>query len=415
MFSKIEWIIANRYLKTKRKESFITIISWLSLVGITLGVAVLIIVMSVMNGFKRDLIKSIVGIDGHLSVSSFQGEYLDNYNSLINIITKNSEVKSVGASINTQGLITTKYYSSGVMVKGLSLEDIYNRSIEINSKSKNAMQEFQDSNKVVIMGYSLARSMGVSVGDEVKVVFPEFMSTAFGSMPRYLTLKLIATFKTGMFQYDSNMIIMPLGIVKQVFTSKGVQQLEIFINNPDNADIIKETIEKQIGRRLFVNTWKDNNLTLITALDTERNVMFIILFLIIMVATFNIMSGLIMLVRSKTKEIAILKTMGFNNKNVQNVFLLIGLRTGIIGTISGTLAGVLFSLNIERIREFIQSIFHINLFNENVYFLSRLPAEVSFLEVGIIALSSILLSITASIYPARKASKVIVAKALHYE
>lgn len=415
MFTKTEFIIARRYLKTKRKESFITIISWLSLIGITLGVAVLIIVMSVMNGFKRDLIQSIVGIDGHLSVSSFQGRYLDNYNSSINIIKKNKEVKSVGASINTQGLITTKYYSSGVIVKGLTLEDIYSRNIDINSKYQNSIQDFKDNKKVVIMGYSLARSMGVSNGEEVKIVFPEFMATAFGSVPRYITLKVIATFKTGMFQYDNNMVIIPLDIVKQIFNSKGVQQLEVFINNPEKVDVVKDKLEQQISSSLFVNTWKENNITLITALDTERNVMFIILFLIIMVATFNIMSGLIMLVRSKTKEIAILKTMGFNNKNVQNVFLIIGLRTGIIGTIVGTVVGVLFSLNIESIKEFIENILHVNLFNENVYFLSKLPAEVSFTEVGIIVLFSILLSIIASIYPARKASKVIVAKALHYE
>lgn len=415
IFSKIERLIAKRYLKTKRKESFITIVSWLSLIGITLGVAILIIVMSVMNGFKKDLINNIVGIDGHLTISRYQGGYLDNYQSYIKAIIHNKEVTHVGASITSQALISGKEYSSGGMVKALTLQDILQRKIKISNTNSSWLHKFDQGDKMVLVGKGMAQSLGVNTGDTLKLVFPKFASTAFGSMPRYITLTIAGIFNTGMFEYDSNMVIIPLSLSQLLFNTNGVQNIEIFVRNPENIDNIRNDINATIFGNLLLTTWQENNYTIISALNTERNVMFIILFLIIMVATFNIMSGLIMLVRSKTKEIAILMAMGFNNSNIQKVFFIIGLRTGLTGTIIGTILGVLFSLNIERIRELVQHILHINVFNENVYFLSKLPADVNVVEVVVVASSALLLSILASIYPAKRATKITVAKALHYE
>ncbi|MGV3278190.1 lipoprotein-releasing ABC transporter permease subunit [Rickettsiales bacterium LUAb2] len=414
-FSKLEWFIAVRYLKTKRKESFIKIISWFSLIGITLGVAVLIIVMSVMNGFRKDLVASIVGIEGHLSVQNVNGSFLNGYPYLIKEIKDVKEVTNVAPSITTQALLSSKDYSTGVMVKGITLADILARKVKLEQEIPNANNRFSNGEKVIFVGKLLAQSLGLNVGDEVRAVFPQMTSTITGFIPKYVTFKVAGLFNTGMYQYDSNMIFIPLPIAQILYSTKGTQYIEVFTKNPENVDSIRDDIHQKIGDDLYITTWKENNFSLINALNTERNVMFIILVLIIMIAAFNIMSSLIMLVRSKTKEIAILKTVGFSAGSIQKIFLIIGLRTGIMGTFMGVILGVTFSLNIERIRTMLQDILHVNLFNENVYFLSHIPAEVSFVQIFTITLISILLSIVASIYPSKKAAKIITAEALRYE
>lgn len=415
MFSKVEWLIAKRYLKTRRKESFITMISWLSLIGITIGVAVLIIVISVMNGFKRDLIKSIVGIEGHITVAPATTRFISDYRLIANTIARYEGVSSVGATINTQALISSDGYNAGAMVKGLSLEDIRSRKIELQGLTKASAGQYRSGAKEVLVGKGLAENLGLAVGSSVKLVFPEFSTTVAGSVPKYITAKVAGFFKTGMFQYDNNMVVISLRLAQKIFNTQGVQNLEVFIDDPEHAAELRGELGFKLPVNLYLHTWQENNMTFIGALNTERNVMFIILVLIILVATFNIMSGLVMLVRSKTKEIAVLKTLGLSSLNIQKIFLIIGLRTGIIGTAGGCLLGVVISLNLEPLRQLIQTIFHVSLFDQDVYFLAKLPSEVNLTEVVLIAGISLLLSVLVSIYPARRAAKITIARALYYE
>lgn len=414
-FTVAERLIAKRYIKTKRKESFITLIYWLSMLGIVIGVAVLIIVTSVMNGFKRDLIKSIVGVEGHISIKHYGGGYIDDYGPILAKLGHVKGVKGAGASISTQALLNSSNVSTGVMVKALTITDIKARHITLSNYTKNSLESFSRGEKVALIGKGLANNLGLDSSSILKLVFPKFTPTLGGSVPSYINVRVVGFFKTGMFQYDNNMVLIPLSLGQKVFSTKGTQEIELFLNNPAEAPEIQGKLGYDLPFNLYSSTWEENNVSLIGALNTERNVMFLILALIVVVATFNIMSGLVMLVRSKTKEIAILKTLGLSSKNVQNIFLLIGLRTGIIGTLVGAIIGVVVSLNLDHIKSFIEHIFHVSLFNADVYFLSKLPTEVNFAEVALIAGMSLLLSILVSIYPAKKAGKIIIAKALHYE
>ncbi len=413
---KLEAQIAKRYLKSKRKESFISFISWFALIGIALGVATLIIVMSVMNGFRKEIINNFIGTSGHIFVySQTPNNQITNFQPIIDKLKDVEGVKGVFPSIAEQVLLSQKNQSSGVMLLGLSYDDVYKRELLNKSLRGYNLKEFKDGKNVVLLGKYVARNLGVGVGDNITAISPNGYSTMFGALPRFGSFKVIGIINTGMYQFDSSTAIIPFHLAQDFFFyGKNTQKIELFLDNPQNAESVKLKI-MQTKQIYNLETWEDNNKYLINALEVERNVMFLILSLVILIAAFNIISGLVMLVRSKTKEIAILRAMGLSRRSIITIFLMVGIRIGFFGTFFGGLLGTLFSYNIESIRNFLESLLKVNLFSEEIYFLSKLPADINSMQVIVVIFMAILFSVLASIYPAIRASKIQPAEGLKYE
>ena len=410
MISTLEKEITFRYLKTRKKDGFLNIISIFSFIGISLGVAVLIIVMSVMNGFRTELISKIVGFNAHVTVKPYENSIsLDKLNdNNLKLISKELIFSNSGEAI-----VISKDYTKGLVLRGYSSKNF--PKLDVVKKGKLIGEPNQLLDNSISIGKELSFNLGLNIGDRVSIMSPVGIETIIGSLPKQETFIISSIFDSGLADFDANIAFINLNTLESFFDlDKGKRNLEIYLNNPSNIDEVKNQIQK-IFNNEFVYTWADMNSSLFSALKVERNVMFIILSLIIIVAAFNIISGLTILVKNKTRDIAILKSIGVLNKSIIKIFFLIGVIIGTTATFFGIFLGVMFSLYIENLREFLSSTFNISLFPEEIYFLSTMPSEINPKSIFIISLCSIFITIIVSIFPAIKASKLDPVKGLKYE
>lgn len=406
--------MASRYLRAKRREGFISVITGFAFTGIALGVATLIIVMSVMNGFRHELLSRILGINGHIGIMSPVGYPFNNYQEAIKELAEIKHVKLVIPMIENQLLVTAGKAAEGAMVRGISAEDLLKKDILKKSVADVDLRDYNGDN--VIMGIRLATKMGVVPGDEITLISPNGKVTAFGTVPRMKSYQVIGTFELGMFEYDANYIFMPLESAQKYFGLPGsVTNIDVTLDNDEMLKPVRRTIEESVGAGAYVFDWKQSNAAFFNAIAVERNVMFLILTLIILVAAFNIITGLIMLVKDKGRDIAVLRTMGASKGMIMRIFMMDGAFIGVVGTSLGLVLGLLFCHNIENIRQFLQTIAGRDLFSAEIYFLSQLPARVDTAEVAVVAGISLLLSFLATIYPAYRAAKFDPVEALRYE
>lgn len=402
MFSSLEWAIAARYLRSRR-EGFISLIAWLSVIGIALGVATLIIVMSVMNGFRSELLDRILGINGHITVSSVAGP-ISNYDTLTEEILSLSSVKSATPIIEGQVMVIANTKVRGAMVRGIRSIDLQkNQLILDNIISESINGELTEGG--VVIGSRLAAALGLNAGDILTIIAPEITSTPFGTAPRLKSWKVAAIFEIGMYEYDIGMIYAPLEGLQTLFRVPGaVAAIELMVENPESPDSVTKMI-LPLGEDLITSDWRDSNVQFFQALEVERNVMFLILTLIILVAALNVVSGLIMLVKNKRSDIAILRTIGATRGFILRTFFIAGASVGVVGSISGLILGLGFAVNIESIRKLVQSIFGTELFSPEIYFLSTLPVSVNPLEVATVMFMSLFLSFVATLYPSWRAAR----------
>lgn len=414
MFSAFEWMVAMRYLRARRQEGFISVIAWFSLLGIALGVATLIIVMAVMNGFRQELLTRILGINGHLSVYGPANRLAD-YDAVADAIRKIPGVIAATPIIEGQVMVTARGVARGAVVRGFKPEDLAGRKIVADNIRDGSLDQFKGEDAVVI-GSRLAERLGVGIGDKVTLISPQGSTTAFGTVPRLRAYTVVATFNIGMFEYDSGFVFMPLQSAQIYFRlPDAVTNVEVFIKNPDDARAAVQRIAPVIGGKGRIHDWQQANASFFTAVQVERNVMFLILTLIILVAAFNIVSSMIMLVKDKGRDIAILRTMGATRGSVLRIFLISGASIGVIGTAAGFALGVAFAENIETVRQWIQGFTGTDLFQAEVYFLSKLPARLDWSEVASVVLMGLGLSFLATLYPSWRAATLDPAEALRYE
>ncbi len=412
LFSSYEILLIKRFLFSKKTDGFISIFSWFSIIGITIGVAAIIIVMAVMNGFREELISRLLGINGHLNIYSNSGQITKEE---VNIIKSDFSDNQLIPLIQTQALVISNEFSKGVFLRGYDNEYLD----DLHFLKQNIIEGKLFGNNIndIVIGYVLANKFGLSVGDEIKIAIPKTDNTIFGNIPRFKTLTVSGILNLGMYEYDSNFVFSNISIARKllVLEDQNFNLIEIFTQSPNNIEIIQDKVNRRIianNFRLYTSSWKENNSTLINALNVEKNVMFLILTLIILVASMNIISGLIIFVKEKNKDIGILKTIGLSNKSLIKIFLSIGLIIGLIGTIFGGLVGVIFSINIKSIQFFIENILHTDLFAKEIYYLSNLPSRVDNLEVFYVLIISIIICLIATTIPAYRSMKVDPIKSL---
>ena len=411
MFTSVEKLIALRNLKPKRKEGFLKVISIFSFVGIMLGVAILIIVMSVMNGFRTELTNKILGFNPHLTIKPYNNTKINL--KFIDQLNKNFSGIQVLKSYSGEGVVINNDYAKGIMIKGLDSKNkknsIFLKKILIEGE-RNKIKKGE-----IIIGNELAMELDLAIGDKINLLSSVYISTPFGGVPKQETYSVEGIFSSGFYEFDKNVIFLNLDEALYFFekTKKDIN-LEVYLPNPLKANDIKDKIE-MINNNIYVYSWIDLNKSFFSALKVERNVMFIILTLIIIVAAFNIVSGLTILIKNKTKEIAILKTLGLSNGSIIKSFFLTGFTIGLIASVSGIIIGILFSENIESIRVFFSYILNVEIFPSDVYFLDEMPSEISFTSIIIIFIFSLATTSLASLVPAIAISKMNTIKALKYE
>jgi len=409
LISKLEKEITFRYLKTRKKDGFLNIITIFSFIGISLGVAVLIIVMSVMNGFRSDLIKKINGFNSHATIQNYDGLF-----DLKKIDSSNlkSQIDGLLISNNGEGIIINEKITKGVLLRGYKKEEFQSLNIVKN-------QDFSGSKILDKSGISISQELGydldLKIGDKLNLVFSSFEETLIGSLPKQKTFKISSFYNSGFNDFDKNIAFVNIeDLENQLNLTPDSRFLEIYFKDPTDISKIKKDLIKFFPNDL-IYTWSDLNKPLFSALKVERNVMFIILSLIIIVAAFNIISGLTILVKNKTREIAILKSIGVKNRSIRKIFFLVGFIIGCSATIFGVVTGIIFSVYIENIRQFISNLFNVTLFPEEIYFLSTMPYELDFKSILLISICSIFSTCLVSLFPAIKASNLDTIKSLKYE
>ena len=409
MISKLEKEVTLRYLKTRKKDGFLNIISIFSFVGISLGVAVLIIVMSVMNGFRTELVEKIIGFNAHAVVKPYD-QPINKEN------LKNKELKTLSNKLlfsnSSEGVLINKNYTKGLQLRGYTTNGFEKLDIV---KNQNFYGNGKLISKHISIGKELSINFNINIGDKVLIMSPSGVQTIVGNLPKQETYIVDSIFDSGLADFDQNIAFINIKDLENLFDlDESERFLEIYLKDPKKIDFAKKKL-KEIFNKEYIYTWSDLNKSLFSALKVERNVMFIILSLIIIVAAFNIISGLTILVKNKTKEIAILKSIGVQNKSIAKIFFMVGFLIGSTATLFGILLGVLFSTYIENIRQLLSNIFNISLFPEEIYFLSQMPSEINVYSIFLIAICSIIITSIVSIYPAIKASKLDPVKALKYE
>jgi len=416
MFSAVEWMLAGRYLRARREEGFISIIAVFSLVGISLGVATLIIVMAVMNGFRDELLGRIMGINGHLVVHGITQIKKPERQVIEKRIAQVSGVRQVSAFVEGQVLATgPQARAQGALVRGIYPDDFRELEIVASSIAGASVDEFENGNGVV-MGVRLAERLGLGTGDLVRLLSPKGTPTALGTIPRARAFRVLATFEIGMYEYDSSFVFMPIEDAQKYFRlADAVNGIEVLVEKPEKIKSYYPTIFDATGGAGRIVDWQDANSSFFNALQVERNVMFLILSLIILVAAFNIISSMIMLVNDKSRGIAILRTMGATRASIMRVFIIIGSSIGVVGTLTGLVLGTAFCANIETIRRWLESMVGADLFSAEIYFLSQIPAEMNLIEVLYTVLLALGLSLLATLYPSWRAARLDPVEVLRYE
>ena len=413
IFNTFERMVAFRYLRARRQEGFVSVIAIFSLLGIALGVATLIIVMSVMNGFRADLLGRILGLNGDLGVYGMAGGLADYQEALAKV----RQVPGVTAAfpvVEGQVMATTDAGAAGALVRGVRPEDLRALKLVSDHIVQGSLDDFGGDG--IAVGGRLARRLGVGVGGNVTVISPQGTATAFGTMPRLKTYRVAALFDVGMYEYDNTFIYAPLDAAQLFFRmADAVTNLQVFTENPDRVREIGARIREALGGPVRIIDWQQSNSSLFNAVEIERNVMFLILTLIIVVAAFNIISSMIMMVKDKGRDIAILRTMGASRGMILRIFMLSGASIGVVGTAAGFALGLVITRNLEAIRQFLQSMLHVDLFSAEIYFFTRIPARIDWSEVAAVVGMALALSFLATLYPSWRAARLDPVEALRYE
>ncbi len=413
-FSTFEWLIALRYLRGRRAKAFVSEIAGFSFLGISVGVATLIVVMSVMNGFRHDLLDKIVGINGHVFLQGVETPLTD-YDAVDERLSKVPGVRLVIPMVEGAAAVSSPYNQAGALVRGIKQADIKRLPGIAGHITLGSLDNFDAAGGVAI-GQRIAESLALRVGDSISILTAKGPQTPFGTAPRIKSYPVTAIFQIGMSEFDSSFVYMPLGEAQAFFGKDGeASVIEAFVDDPDHMDEMRAKLDAVVGRPMIMTDWRQRNKTFFDALNVERNVMFLILALIILVAALNIISGLIMLVKDKSPDIAILRTMGATRGSILRIFLITGTTIGVAGTFAGLLLGILVASNIERIRDFLNWAFSANLFPSELYFLSHLPSRIEPGDVAAVVMMTIILSILATLYPSWRAATLDPVEALRYE
>jgi lipoprotein-releasing system permease protein len=413
IFGAFERMVAFRYLRARRQEGFVSVIAIFSLLGIALGVATLIIVMSVMNGFRADLLGRILGLNGHLGVYAQTGS-LGDFDAEAAKVTRVPGVTGVTPLIEGQVMATSEIAAAGALVRGIRPQDLRRRPLVADHIVQGSLADFEDDR--VAVGARLARRLGIAGGSAITIISPQGTATAFGTMPRIKTYNVVALFDVGMYEYDNSFIFVPLEAAQLFFRlPNAVTSLEVFVADPDRVYEDRRLIAAALGGHVRIVDWQQANSSLFNAVEIERNVMFLILTLIIVVAAFNIISSMIMMVKDKGRDIAILRTMGASRGAVLRIFVLSGASIGVVGTLAGLLLGVVFTRNLEAIRQALQKVIGTDLFAAEIYFFTRIPARLDSGEVAAVVLMALALSFLATLYPSWRAARLDPVEALRYE
>jgi lipoprotein-releasing system permease protein len=413
-FAAFEWLLSGRYLRARRKEGFISVIAGFSFVGIMLGVATLIIVMAVMNGFRKELLDKILGLNGHILVQPLERPLTD-WKEVADRINGTDGIRLAAPVVDGQALGSSAFGASGVFVRGIRAADLNNLTSIAKNIKQGTLEGFDEGQGVAI-GRRLADQLSLHAGDNITLVAPKGAVTPMGTTPRIKPYKVVAVFEIGMSEYDSTFVFMPLPEAQAYFNrNNDVTSIEVYTNNPDKVDVYRKAVTEAAGRPIFLVDWRQRNATFFNALQVERNVMFLILTLIVLVAALNIVSGLIMLVKDKGADIAILRTMGASQGSIMRIFLITGAAIGVVGTLVGFGVGLLVCMNIEAIRQFISWMTSTELFSPELYFLSKLPAEIDVGETSAVVIMALTLSFLATLYPSWRAARLDPVDALRYE
>lgn len=420
IFSPFERMVAWRYLRARRKEGIISLIAGFSIAGICLGVATLIIVMAVMNGFREDLLGRILGLNGHVGVSSATERSLGDYDAVADRLRAIEQVVRVTPIVEGQAMATVRGRAGGVLVRGVRGRDLRTHPILAKSITQGDLLKFgekRDGLDDILVGNRFAQQYGLSVGSRVTLIAPQSRITAFGSVPRLKSFRVRAVFNIGMYQYDSSYLFVPLRAAQSFFrvAKDKVSNLEVMLNSPDAVKDVRTKIGDAARVPVRILDWQRANESFFNAVQVERNVMFLILTLIVVVAAFNVISGLIMMVKDKGRDIAILRTMGATRGMIMRIFLLSGMSVGVIGTFAGFGLGLVFCDNIDIVKGWIESLTGSELFRAEIYFLAQLPAKIDPLEVAVVVTMALTLSFIATLYPAWRAARLDPIEALRYE
>ncbi|CAN5520107.1 lipoprotein-releasing ABC transporter permease subunit [soil metagenome] len=413
-FAAFEWLLSGRYLRARRKEGFISVIAGFSFLGIMLGVATLIIVMAVMNGFRKELLDKILGLNGHILVQPLESPMTD-WKDVAERISGVKGIRLAAPVVDGQALASSPFNATGVLVRGIRSADLDNLTSIAKNIKQGTLENFDEGQGVAI-GRRLADQLSLHAGDSITLVAPKGAVTPMGTTPRIKPYKIAAVFEVGMSEYDGTFVFMPLAEAQAYFNrASDVTSIEVFTTNPDKIDEFRKAVTEAAGRPVYLVDWRQRNATFFNALQVERNVMFLILTMIVLVAALNIVSGLIMLVKDKGSDIAILRTMGATQGSIMRIFLITGAAIGVVGTLTGLVVGLLVCTNIESIRQFISWLTSTELFSPELYFLSKLPAEIDIGETSAVVIMALTLSFLATLYPSWRAARLDPVDALRYE